>query len=95
MFTTHPFFVNKISKSCNTGSATNLIYGLSFGYFYNFIPTLLLVGLGFLGNYWIGTFGVSLIAVGFILLLPIYLNYRIIYSQLDNTSYIAYISNLD
>lgn len=51
--------------------------------------------MGFLANYWLGTFGVGLLAVGFILILPVYMNFSIVYSLLENTSYIAYITNLD
>ena len=44
-----------------TGSATNIIYGLSYGYFFNFIPFILIAGLGYLSSYMLGAFGVLLV----------------------------------
>ena len=83
--TTHPFFVNIISNSCKTGSATNIIYGLSFGYMFNFIPLIFITGIGFLSNYWLGTYGVGLVAIGVISSLPLYTNFFFLYSAIDNS----------
>lgn len=55
----------------------------------------MLAGVGLLANYWLGTFGVGLLALGFILIIPVYMNFNIVYSLLENSSYIAYITNLD
>ena len=84
-----------ISSSCMTGSATNIIYGLSYGYFFNFIPFILIAGLGYLSSYMLGAFGVSLVTIGFISFLPIYLNIAIFYSMAENTSYISYVAKSD
>ena len=88
--TNHPLITNAISDSCSTGSATNIIYGLSFGYFFNAIPFLLIAGLGYLSTYWLGAYGLSLMAIGFVALLPLYLNICNFYSLVDNASYISF-----
>ena len=91
--TTHPWFVSIISTSCSTGSATNIIYGLSFGYFFTFVPYVLIAGILFLCNWWLGTFGVGLACVGYLSMLPLNLSESLTYSYLDNASYISYISD--
>lgn len=93
--TNHPIITNAISDSCSTGSATNIIYGLSFGYFFNLIPFILIAGLGYLSAYWLGAFGLSLMAIGFVSLLPLYLNICTFYSLADNASYISFATKSD
>lgn len=87
--------MNAVSNSCKTGSATNIIYGLSFGYFFNFVPVVFIAGTLFLADYWLGAYGMGLAVVGYLSLLPHYLNGTIIYSSLDNSSYLTYIAQFD
>ena len=79
--TNHPRVLDIISSSCMTGSATNLIYGLSYGYFFNLIPFVLIAGFGYLCSFLLGVFGVALIVVGFTSFLPLYLNIAIFYTM--------------
>ena len=90
--TTHPKFVGMIANSCSTGSATNIIYGLSFGYMFNFLPFIFIVGTLFLCNWWLGAFGAGLACIGFLSLLPVLVYGSLTYSYLDNSSFLAYIS---
>lgn len=78
-----------------TGSATNIIYGLSYGYLFNFIPFVIIAGMGYLSSHMLGAYGVSLVTVGFTSFLPIYLNIAIFYSMAENTSYISYTAKCD
>ena len=59
------------------------------------IPFLLIAGLGYLSAYWLGAFGLSLMAVGFISLLPLYLNICTFYSIVDNASYVSFATKSD
>lgn len=95
LVTTLPALVEIIANSCSTGSATNIIYGLSFGYMTNFIPYVFIAGTLFLCNYWLGTFGVGLVCVGYLSLITLTVSSSITYSYLENASYLSYISNQD
>jgi Na+/H+-translocating membrane pyrophosphatase len=82
LFTTHPFFLNSVATSCKTGSATCIIYGISFGYLFNAIPVIFIAGTLFLADYWLGAYGIGLAVIGYLSLLPHYLNGSLVYSSL-------------
>jgi len=56
--------VKELAKSCETGAATNIIYGLALGYMSNTIPILALAATAFIGIKMLGMFGVALGAIG-------------------------------
>jgi Na+/H+-translocating membrane pyrophosphatase len=84
-----------ISRSCISGAATNVIYGLSYGYGFNVFIVGSVAGLGYCCAYWLGGFGVGLMGVGFLALLPVYMNISNFYSYVDNASYISYVTKHD
>ena len=92
--TNHPHFVYDIINSCKTGAATNIIYGLSFGYFFNLLPIIVISSIGFLSYFWLGSYGVGLISIGFLTLSPNYICITTFYSVCDNCSFISYINQM-
>lgn len=56
--------VREVSKACETGAATNIIYGLALGSWSAVLPMILLGLTAFICHYLLGNFGISLGAVG-------------------------------
>ena len=81
-------------QNSESGSATGIISGLSYGYFFTVLPTVMIVGMAFVGSYWLGVYGVCLIALGFISSFPLYSFVNNYYSIADNTTFIIYISKM-
>lgn len=80
---------------CRTGAATNIISGLAFGFFGNIIPVVLVTTVGFVSYFWLGSFGVGLLAVGFSLLIPNYLAMDCFFSIVDTCSKIGHINRIN
>lgn len=55
------------------------------------LPALLWAGLTYLGQYWLGSFGVSLISIGTALMIPNYLNINTFYSLVQNSSFVCWV----
>ena len=79
-------------KSCKTGPATCLISGLSNGYSYTFIPTVIIAPFGFLCYFWLGNVGAGLGAVGIGLFIPYYMNVNLYHSIMNCSSMIGFVS---
>ena len=56
--------VRDVAASCETGAATNIIYGLALGYLSTIIPILCLAVASYVSHKLLGLFGVSLAALG-------------------------------
>jgi inorganic pyrophosphatase len=56
--------VREVANSCQTGAATNIIYGLALGYMSNTIPILCLGITAYISVKLLGMFGVALAALG-------------------------------
>jgi len=56
--------VQEVSKSCKTGTATNIIYGLALGYKSTVIPSVILCFITVLANFLGGVYGISLATLG-------------------------------
>lgn len=63
--------VREVADSCRTGAATNIIYGLSLGYFSTIIPAVLIAVTAYVSNLWLGYYGIALAALGMLSNLPI------------------------
>lgn len=63
--------VIELANSCTTGPATNVIYGLSLGYFSTIIPVILLCFVCYYSHSTLGYFGVALSSLGMLSNLPI------------------------
>lgn len=63
--------VQELAEACSTGTATNIIYGLSLGYFSTFLPVVLIGLTAFLSLRLLGYYGVALAALGMLANLPI------------------------
>lgn len=82
-------------SSCMTGTATCLISGLSDGYFFNFLPSVVIASFGFLCYFWLGAFGLGMGAVGFAIYIPYYLNVSLYHSIMNTSSMIGYVNKVD
>lgn len=53
-----------VSESCETGAATNIIYGLALGYLSCVLPSIILALIAYLAHKMLGMFGIGLAALG-------------------------------
>lgn len=63
--------VVELAHSCETGAATNVIYGLALGYLSTVIPVIVLCLICFFSHVLLGYYGVALAALGMLSNLPI------------------------
>ena len=63
--------VRELAGRCRTGAATNIIYGLSLGYFSTIIPVLAIGLTAYGASKLMGYYGVALAALGMLSNLPI------------------------
>jgi inorganic pyrophosphatase len=56
--------VQEVSESCKTGTATNIIYGLSLGYKSTVVPAIILSIISIIANNFAGMYGISLATLG-------------------------------
>ena len=63
--------VRELAGSCRTGAATNIIYGLSLGYFSTIIPVLAIGLTAYGACRLMGYYGIALAALGMLSNLPI------------------------
>merc|ERR1712110_228182 len=54
----------EVSESCETGAATNIIYGLALGYVSVIIPSIILALIAYFAQTQLGMFGIGLSALG-------------------------------
>jgi Na+/H+-translocating membrane pyrophosphatase len=94
-YTTHQLFTNALSSSCRFGPASVITHGLSKGFLFNILPIVLLAVTLYFAESWLGTLGIALMAVGYMSFLPHYLYGQILYSYLENASFITCVTELD
>lgn len=71
-YTSHSYSpVRELATSCETGAATNVIFGLALGHLSTVIPVILLAITAFACHVFLGMFGVALGALGMLSTLSI------------------------
>ena len=63
--------VQEVARSCETGAATNIIYGLALGYYSTIVPAICIGVTAFVAFKVLGFFGIALSALGMLGNLPI------------------------
>lgn len=63
--------VREVANSCQTGAATNIIYGLALGYYSTIVPAICIGVTAFISFKTLGFFGIALAALGMLGNLPI------------------------
>jgi len=95
VMTSHTYSpVRDVVESCKTGPATNIIYGLSLGYFSTLVPVICIGVSAFISHQRLGFYGVALAALGMLANLPICLAIDGYGPISDNAGGIAEMSNL-
>lgn len=56
--------VREVATSCQTGAATNIIFGLALGYLSTIVPVLALGATAYVSFKLLGTYGIALAALG-------------------------------
>jgi len=94
-YTSHSFKpVREVARSCETGAATNIIYGLALGHLSTVIPVIFLAATAFVSHTFLGMFGIALAALGMLSTLPVGLAIDAYGPVSDNAGGIAEMCNL-
>ncbi|CAK4496634.1 unnamed protein product [Aphanomyces euteiches] len=94
-FTSHSYTpVREVAQSCETGAATNIIYGLALGYKSAIIPITIISIAVYVGFHAAGMYGVALAALGFLGTLATCLAIDVYGPICDNAGGIAEMSEL-
>eukprot|EP00475_Leptophrys_vorax_P009701 TRINITY_DN1641_c0_g2_i1.p1 TRINITY_DN1641_c0_g2~~TRINITY_DN1641_c0_g2_i1.p1 ORF type:complete len:794 (-),score=182.74 TRINITY_DN1641_c0_g2_i1:2331-4583(-) len=94
-FTSHSYTpVQEVARACETGAATNIIYGLALGYKSNIIPVVLLMITIYVSFAIAGTYGVAMSALGILSTLSVGLTIDAYGPISDNAGGIAEMANL-
>ena len=86
--------VRELARSCHTGAATNIIYGLALGYLSNSLPVIVLAVITYGSFKMLGMFGVAMAAIGMLSNLSIGLAIDAYGPISDNAGGIAEMSEL-
>jgi len=84
----------EVAKSCVTGAATNIIYGLALGYLSNIVPITLLSLTVYLSFHMCGMYGVALAALGMLGTLATCLSIDVYGPVCDNAGGVAEMSGM-
>ena len=95
IFTSHSYTpVREVADACETGAATNIIYGLALGYKSSVIPVVLLVIVIVVSNIIAGMYGIAVAAIGMISTIAIGLTIDAYGPVSDNAGGIAEMAEL-
>ena len=95
VYTSHAYKpVQEVAKSCETGAATNIIYGLALGYHSSVVPVILLVITIVGANILAGMYGIAIAAIGMISTIAIGLTIDAYGPVSDNAGGIAEMAGL-
>lgn len=94
-YTSHSFTpVREVAQSCETGAATNIIYGLALGYKSTIVPVFLLAFVVFFSFRLLDMYGVALAALGMLSTLATCLTIDVYGPVCDNAGGIAEMAEL-
>ncbi len=95
IYTSHSYKpVREVADACDTGAATNIIYGLALGYKSSVIPVVLLVIVIVVSNIVAGMYGIAVAAIGMISTIAIGLTIDAYGPVSDNAGGIAEMAEL-
>ncbi|MCZ8341590.1 MAG: sodium-translocating pyrophosphatase [Leptospira sp.] len=95
IYTSHSYKpVREVAGACETGAATNIIYGLALGYQSSLIPVVLLVVVIVISNILAGMYGIAVAAIGMISTIAIGLTIDAYGPVSDNAGGIAEMAEL-
>ncbi len=95
IYTSHSYKpVREVAAACETGAATNIIYGLALGYHSSVVPVILLVITIVLSNILAGMYGIAVAAIGMISTIAIGLTIDAYGPVSDNAGGIAEMAEL-
>jgi K(+)-stimulated pyrophosphate-energized sodium pump len=95
IFTSHSYRpVREVAESCETGAATNIIYGLALGYKSSVIPVVILVITIVISSILAGMYGIAISAIGMISTIAIGLTIDAYGPVSDNAGGIAEMAEL-
>lgn len=95
IYTSHSYKpVREVADACDTGAATNIIYGLALGYKSTVIPVILLVIVIVVSNILAGMYGIAIAAIGMISTIAIGLTIDAYGPVSDNAGGIAEMAEL-
>jgi inorganic pyrophosphatase len=94
-YTSHSYTpVREVAQSCETGAATNIIYGLALGYKSAILPVIIIAAIVFAGFSLAGMYGVALSALGMLGTLATCLSIDVYGPVCDNAGGIAEMAEL-
>ncbi len=95
-FTSHDYYpVQEVAKSCHTGSATDIIYGLALGYMSTIFPIIILVVVIYVAFICAAMYGVAVATCGMLSTIGVMLSVTSCGPIADNAAGLAKMCNLD
>jgi len=95
-FTSHDYYpVQEVARSCHTGSATDIIYGLALGYMSTIFPIAILIVVIYVSYLCAAMYGIAIATCGMLSTLAILLSVSAYGPIADNASGLARMCNLD
>jgi inorganic pyrophosphatase len=95
-YTSYDYYpVQEVSKSCETGTSTNIIYGLALGYNSTVVPAIILSFITIIANFIAGVYGISLATIGVLTTIATSLAIDAYGPICDNAGGIAEMSHLE
>ncbi len=74
--------------------ASGILAGFELGWIGSALPMIVWAGVAYLAQWWLGSFGVALIALGNALLIPSYLGINTYYCLTENASFTIWVGGL-
>ncbi len=94
-FTSHDYYpVQEVARSCHTGSATDIIYGLALGYMSTIFPIVILVVVVYVSYHCAAMYGIAVATCGMLSTLSVVLSVTSYGPIADNASGLSRMCNL-
>lgn len=95
IFTSHDYHhIEDLARNCHTGSATDIIYGLSIGYASTVLPVVVLIVVIYVGYIFGSMFGIAIAACGMFSTIPVLISVASYSSIADNASGLSRMSDI-
>lgn len=86
--------IDDLAKTCHTGSATEIIYGLALGYMSGILPVVILIVVIYVAYIFAGMYGIAMATCGMLSTLAVLLSVTVYTSIADNAAGLSKMCNI-